>query len=164
MATTGSIIKKSAGLLIAAALLYLIVPAGYKAYQNYNGVCLAEGRVLTDDEKIRMAITSVNLKPLVYVTSTQSYEQYLPYDSTSEFLKNNPNCCHYRWGQTSSLPGTTWQNLIGGINTGYVKVSFTARYKNQQSEAGSTFVLLAAMIDNCGNIHDNWQSIESGEQ
>jgi hypothetical protein len=74
----------------------LVCFMGYRMVLNFIGYCPDKGRVLTEQEKLAPVIEYLALAhpreaspPLVPPKETRFY-----YDSMSEFLRDNPDCCH----------------------------------------------------------------------
>ena len=67
---------------------------------NYSGMCIPEGRWLSDEEKIDIVIKKIIAAKQVYlmygVAGSKDYEM-IPYASVEEFKKENPNCCEVKF-------------------------------------------------------------------
>ena len=153
MVTTGKIIKKSIGLIVLAALLYLSVPAGYKAYQNYNGVCLAEGRVLTDDELIRRVTEAINENRWVNIQDEGVMRPILSYGNVKEFILANPNCCLLNLNSPHELHQPTLQEIFSGLTLNTISLDYVIRYKASDGQIKYTEIKQDAYVTNCGDLY-----------
>src|SRR4051812_9836279 len=83
-------------ILLALLLVFVVTPASL----NYSGFCMVQGRWLSDEEKIKLAVQAVNNRGpnRSYFKDKDAdkygnndafkYNKYLDYD---DFLKRNPN-------------------------------------------------------------------------
>jgi hypothetical protein len=78
--------------VLTAAALLLIAPA----VLNYSGMCIPEGRWLSDEERIDIAIKQIIAPKEVFlmrgVAGPREYE-VVPYGSVKDFRQKNPDCC-----------------------------------------------------------------------
>ena len=83
-----------------AAVLAYVAYLGYLARLNYTGYCHAEGKYLTDGEKIRMAVADELKRYPPAISSAYVGGKKLPiaanpihYQDVNDFLRLNPACC-----------------------------------------------------------------------
>lgn len=138
--------------VIATGVLLLFAPA---AYQNYQGVCRAEGRVLTDEELIHRFIdaelNNSSTPALMAVTfpDGRTRDVYRIFDrSYEEFMKYNPDCCKI-YQDPPNVP-------IGEQLTGRARKSFFIRgfirYREADGTEGSFMTDYGepVVLTNCG--------------
>lgn len=152
-------------LVLGVLLTYFVGTAAYHAKLNYDGYCIPEHRILSDDEMIRIALKDVNRERPKYVYSYSTgkkervQEDYIPYASIDELLEKNPNCCSFglRSHLTSEgrLPPPTFFARINGLHRGYVRYKFEAHYVNAETgEEYSKEYNGSYKIKNCGKIYN----------
>lgn len=141
--------------VIVTGLVLLLTPV---AYQNYRGVCRAEGRVLTDDELIRRVVASINSKPTVIVRlSDVNYQKfpYVPYASVDDFLKENPQCCNV---SPINIPIPLDWRFRGMAYKSVDVTQYLARYVQENGYITSAVIKSiesgdgAYLVENCGTI------------
>lgn len=113
---------------------------------NYSGFCFKEMRYLSDDEKIRKAISANHTikgnqpywRPISYLYNSNKVDKYrkiIPYDDVDAFLRENPNCC-YVIRKDLKLPYISfaedpapsfWGQITGHCNFG-VRMTYTEKY------------------------------------
>jgi hypothetical protein len=133
--------------VIVTGLILFLTPA---AYQNYRGVCRVEGRVLTDEEKIRRVVEQVNADKDVYYDDIYERRSYfvtpIPYPSVDGFLASNPDCCKL-------LPRKKVRGLLDvltGDNANEVIVRYQVRFHNNEGNLTGGQATDSTVIDNCG--------------
>lgn len=118
-------------LLIFASSLW------FKAGMNYAGYCFAEGRVLSDEEKIRAVIKHVLQKyppavistPVGHGWTVSAPLQPIHYKDVDEFLATNPGCCELT--QTRSPEegvGFTFMERLKGTASSFARIDYQVRY------------------------------------
>lgn len=145
---------------------------GYLAQLNYTGYCHAEGKYLTDDEKIRGAVADVlkTYPRAVYLAGTREEElrigrpppKTIPYQDVDDFLRLNPACCSVTFVRRNS-EGATPEFLarIVGAPSGFVNVNYVVRYWNTNNQAQSKEVKTSVPISNCGKPVHWWNPLHS---
>lgn len=118
-------------MLLVALGAILLLPA-----LTYSGLCLSEMRYLSDDEKIRVAVSRVievldaRNRALANAGSEKDAMNQGPlaYHSVDKFLELNPNCCAVNdFGPEGIGPPTFLQRLLGIYST-VVEVHFRDSY------------------------------------
>lgn len=146
-------------------MLILLVgaPLGV-ATLNYAGFCLREGRFLTDEEKVQIAVAFVMADYPPVLARTRTTEQGgvwrnvveyarpqapIYYLDAGEFSRVNQDCC-----ALAAEPGVTqaplfWSRVLGRLSD-FVRVSYRVRYLEPSgAEAGQDVVQWVA-VTNCG--------------
>ena len=139
-------------LLNGLASLSLIPPL-HRAYQNYNGVCLKEGRVLTDEEKIARAVEKINKEVSLNVYDNQSghhYFEVIPYSSPAEFMKRNPDCCALNPKMPLEVGSPDFLDKIFGVSSDALYIIYQANYLDEAGVATTSRVEKAVELTNCG--------------
>lgn len=152
---------------VLGALIVLVALAGYLGYLarlTYSGYCHAQGKYLTDNEKIRVAVADVltNYPPSVILRKHHpdaAIEGYLPpenpifYRDVDDFLRLNPDCCNishislYKGGE-STVP-RFFERATGGVSS-FFKVSYTVRYLDSSRTEKSNDATEYYALSNCG--------------
>ncbi len=151
--------RKSCLLLVPVLLFALVLPTLLRITANMAGACVTEGRFLSDQELIRLAAMSANLRQIVFIPAEHKYQEYVPYASVDELVEKNPNCCELGGAGSGEVPGASRFDLLRGINSNFVSVRFFAQYKDDNAAIHKILVHWGAMIGNCGEVVDNWQDI-----
>lgn len=155
------------GLLIACGA-YL----GNLIRLNYLGYCLEAGRYLTDEEKIRMAVTDVlkRYPPAVYpaLVGTEKLRIGRPpvspihYLDVDDFLRLNPTCCSvsfmYRGSESIELR-FLWR--VAGAPSSFVNINYLVRYLNENNDPQSEKAKTIVPISNCGKPVHWWDPLHS---
>lgn len=88
-------IKKTAFWLFMALFYWKSIDIAtdweHKSTLKKIGYCEAQGRILSDDEKIRAAINKMEMGDKIRVGN--KYFPKVPYDDADEILQKNPGCC-----------------------------------------------------------------------
>jgi hypothetical protein len=121
----------------AALMIVFFVLAGAL---NYSGFCFKEMRYLSDEEKIRKAISAnYTIKgndsywyswesPRSASDRVEIYRKIIPYDDVDAFLRENPNCCTVIYKGFADDPAPSfWQRVTGHFNYG-VRMKYTEKY------------------------------------
>lgn len=130
---------------------------------NYNGYCHAEGRYLSDEERINSAVQYVldRYPPTISkqievndngVVQKRDYwyapEKPVMYKDINDFMLINPECCRIGMSAGESGPANVLDRLTGYVSS-YVIVRYKVRYleeKNEKYAMDGT----AVAIKNCG--------------
>jgi hypothetical protein len=137
----------------------LVCFMGYRMVLNFIGYCPDKGRVLTEQEKLAPVIEYLALAhpreaspPLVPPKETRFY-----YDSMSEFLRDNPDCCHvvkaFYTVDTGWFRLGLWDRLCGSASY-LVSVKFYRRYRNEKGEVRKELAQGGYPMTSCGKIVD----------
>ena len=134
------------------------------AGMNYTGYCHAEGRYLSDEERINLAITNIlqTYPPVltenaVGVIHAKRPDNPIYYADIAEFKLINRNCCNITMktndGEGYQVP--MYSRIMGSIS-GLVHVKYIIRYKDKQGVELSKNHETYPAITNCGAI---WSGI-----
>ena len=157
-----------------AAVLGYGVYLGYLGWLTTNGYCHAQGKYLTDDEKIRVALVDLLSKyppavvlgkhhPDAKVLGYLSPQNPIHYRDVDDFLSLNPDCCIV--GSTSGEPRVTNPEDIGPANlietlmgtaTRAIEVTYLVRFKDANDVAQSIRTTGWLHISNCGTPAKPW--------
>ena len=102
---------------VAAALLLALVMGGL----SYRGACFTKGRVLMDQEKIRLATAAVLSRQRSFIAD-QSAKKFRTYQAdldaeVDEFIRSNPSCCRIGPEGGDGYPEPTfWRHLTGQMS------------------------------------------------
>lgn len=158
-------------ILMMVLLMALLISCIYIGRMNYAGYCFSEGKYLTDEEKVRVAVADV-LKlypPPVIRTPVEpdvwklSYpERPIYYRDVDEFLALNPSCCAisqvrnehegYRLGLLEKSSGKV---------TRFVDMNYAVRYFDAENKMQSIAVKGYLSISNCGKPVRWWEPLQS---
>jgi hypothetical protein len=131
---------------------------------NYRGYCHAEGRYLSDREKIEVGVKF--LLDAVYPPSIPIYEirngeriyinneiptNPIAYANPEEFFAMNPDCCSFSLRSSQNEDVTTIDRLTGRLS-GFASVAFLVRYRTAAGEEMSEPMRADPGISNCGQI------------
>ena len=131
---------------------------------NYSGYCHAEGRYLSDDEKIRSAVQYVlNRYPPTISKKIEKtidgkvhvYDHwYMPenpikYKNVDEFLVLNPGCCELSMTMAEGLT-PLWIDRVSGIVSTYVLVLYKVRYLGPDNIEKHADGGMGVAIQDCG--------------
>ena len=135
-----------------------VVRNGRESVLQYHGICLETGRVLSDEEKIALAIQATSKRRIVvYVQEgvRKGFEQ-APYSSVDVFLEKNPDCCKIEMREFikfqkyhSLLPAR-----MNGQYAGHITIKYQAQYIDEKGEIHTTPYGFTTAISNCGKILD----------
>lgn len=137
---------------------------------NYSGFCFKKMRYLSDDEKIRMAISYINRATYFYNIEgayysngrPNRYQKTVPSESIDLFLQQNPNCCTLipkNGGYYDDPAPTFWMRVFGKFNYG-VRVKYVKRYiegpldEKGKEGKGQVFEKLSETFVSAGNCGD----------
>ncbi|HSC74692.1 MAG TPA: hypothetical protein VLB90_00460 [Pseudomonadales bacterium] len=134
------------------------------AGMNYTGYCHAEGRYLSDEEKIDLAIRDIlqTYPPVltenaVGVIHSKRPENPVYYTDITEFKSSNNNCCNItQVGPEGKNDRASLYSRITGRISGFVHVKYLVRYKDEQGTGLSKSIDTYPAITNCGAI---WSGI-----
>lgn len=132
---------------------------------NYSGMCVIEGRWLSDEERIQLVIHAVSSKDpnFNYLSEKQQDEftrdKTLRYSNSDEFLKRNPECCK-ALGPNEGRPiwPSSFEARITGSRAAVVEVKYLARLKNRNGEIVTINQVEYPFISNCGHVFTNFPS------
>jgi hypothetical protein len=135
-------------------LMLFLLPASL----NYSGMCLAEGRWLSNDEKIRKVVEVINSPGRVFIedknNNTQPY-QLIPYKSVDDFLEKNPDCCEVGMSLRGDYFPPTFVDRITGVYGDKLRINYTIHFFNPPQKAQSQQQNFIAIIGNCGDLYED---------
>jgi hypothetical protein len=134
------------------------------AGMNYTGYCHAEGRYLSDEERINLAITNIlqTYPPVltenaVGVIHAKRPDNPIYYADIAEFKSANNNCCNItQVGPEGKNDRVSLYSRITGSISGLVHVKYLVRYKDEHGNYLSKTHETYPAITNCGAI---WSGI-----
>lgn len=138
------------GLLV---LLLLLVMLGSL---NYSGMCIPEGRWLSDKEKIRRVVNNliINGRDVVPVETKDGAKYYkqIKYENEKDFFLANPDCC--RSGLT--LMGDYFPpqliDRITGVYGDKVELNYNLIYIDDSGHERSQHQTSQIITSNCANL------------
>ena len=157
--------------LIYIALGLVVAYGGYLCYLAWltnNGYCHAEGKYLTDEEKVRVAVADVlrNYPPSVILRKHHPdaiVKGFLPpespiyYRDVNEFLYMNPDCCKVRPTETYTEGSTvTLLEKLTGTATSVIETNYLVRYRGEDGLERSIKTTPSLHITNCGTPGKPW--------
>jgi hypothetical protein len=140
------------------------------AGMNYTGYCHAEGRYLSDEEKINSAIRfalygyppSISKEIEVNVNGTTQKHEYwyvpenpIKYKDIDDFMAINPGCCKLSM-RTGEGDAPSFLDRITGYVSTYVIVKFKVRYFDEQHLEKFANSGVAVAVKNCG---ESWSGL-----
>jgi hypothetical protein len=150
-------VRRRIGCVAAACLLGAVLCLLAVAGLNHSGFCWRQGRYLSNDERILLAVQEViRLYPPTIPRVVNGgaeiefrrVESAIPYASVNDFLTSNPNCCDIRSTGLQGFPRGFW-NSVAGRNAGYVHVRYLVRSRRDGDET-RVHHEMAVAISNCG--------------
>jgi hypothetical protein len=103
---------------------------------NYSGMCMSEGRWLSDEERIKLEIERIVGRKKEYISelhknndgySYGGHHDVIPYKSVEEFKKINPDCCSIRKKPTQSF-AEFFGRMLGADSGKMVVVNYLQRF------------------------------------
>lgn len=153
-------------------LMAMILISGiYIGRMNYTGYCFAEGKYLTDKEKVRVAVADVMklYPPPVIRTSVGPStwnvdvpEKPIYYRDVDEFLALNPSCCAISYVRKElESTGPRFSDKATGAMSSFVDMNYIVRYFDVDNVVQSTAVKGFLPISNCGKPVRWWDPLQS---
>lgn len=136
---------------VFAILLLIGTPAGL----NYSGFCMSQGRWLSDEEKIRLAIKSLIQQDTVLIeTPEKGTQQFkaVKYTEVDQFLNKNPNCCKTEIRVGDDFVPRNYFTAIAGKHADNIRIEYIANYLDQDNKIQSQKVKIVPLISNCGKV------------
>jgi hypothetical protein len=129
---------------------------------NFSGMCLAQGRWLSTEERIRLFTSNFLGRADLNYLLEQSFSKHdefakyerVPYKDSDDFLTANPNCCE-ALGSYSDGPiwRATFLDRVFGLRADVLRIRYTARFRD---ESGKIIELKDyteyPVVTNCGTI------------
>lgn len=140
---------------------------GYLGWLTNNGYCHAQGKYLTDEEKIRVALKDELKKypPSVIRTPndpTKGGNLTVPsnpiyYRDVDEFLSLNPDCCKVSPTEAFTEGSTvTLLEKLTGTATSVIETNYLVRYRGEDGLEHSIKTTPSLHITNCGTPGKPW--------
>ncbi len=129
---------------------------------NYSGYCHNEGRYLSDQEKIDLAVLHIvsSYPPVidVYDKSSESDvfvgrispENPIKYSCVEEFYDENKNCCEISETGKNGVETPLTYKLLGSLDK-YVRVEYKVKYKDLSGNMIEVVDTSFVAISNCGH-------------
>lgn len=147
-------------LLLGVMMMYFAGTGIYDAKLNYDGYCIPEGRILSDEEMVKIAVDAMNRKNSVRIHFKNygvSLESYVPYTSVEDFLKRTPDCCSFgltsRMTKNGTMPPPKLLSRVLGIHRGYVHIESVVNYRDGHGSIKSGNTAMIYSMQNCGIIN-----------
>lgn len=167
--TLVALIRRLALGFISSILIALISYGAYWGYQanlTYNGYCRTENKYLTDDEKIKAAVSTI-LKiypPAVIRTQDGPHDWTLSapkhpiyYRDLNEFFSVNSDCCEITKTRNSEEGIPTFMERLTGTVSAYMRINYEVRYVDSDGIQKSIPSSNHIPISNCGKPARKWQ-------
>jgi hypothetical protein len=148
--------------MVLLMLIYLLAIA----VLNHKGFCAPSYRILSDDEKIRIAIKDRLLEypPAVikeayydngfYLIAKKVPDRPVHYKNVDEFLRLNPDCCSLSKAVIDDgleLQAIDFSDRIKGNVSHFMRLRYRVNYLNEKNEAENVTYSEIITISNCGN-------------
>lgn len=160
------------------ALLWLVLGSavGYGVYiarLSYSGYCFAEGRYLSDAEKVRVAVADVLKKYPPSVELRKHHPDakivgYLPpekpifYRDVDEFLALNPGCCAITLRRKElEDSGARFEDKLTGTVSSFVGMDYWVLYWDDDNKEQAIKTEGYLPLSNCGKPVRWWTGLES---
>jgi hypothetical protein len=154
-------------LRLLALVALLAIPMGLAIWwwpvRTYYGYCHPMGRYVTDAEKVDELVSAVlaTYPPPIPVYRTENGHKRVvdvqrprdpvPYASTEEFLRLNPNCC-FITDRTRKGPNATFLSRVTGSISAIVVADYLVRYRGEDGSIVAVPYGRANAVDNCGRL------------
>lgn len=155
--------------LILAGGLWFSALTIYRAYLNYGGYCLQNGRKISDNEKIRSAVDFLlnsrypkneeRLKALLRSSDGKSGSDLdsagtpIAYRDALDFIAVNRDCCQVLLQPRGiDFPPATFLDRITGQKSSFVEIQYFLRYVDNSGIAREEKRNLTVAIKNCGHV------------
>jgi hypothetical protein len=147
--------------VLTGALVLFSIPV-IAGTLDFSGMCLAQGRWLSKDERIRLFTSNfrghADLNYLLEQSSSMhdEFAQYepVPYKDSQDFLSSNPDCCE-AIGSYSDGPiwRATFLDRIFGLRADVLRIRYTARFLDRGGKLHELKDYTEyPVITNCGTI------------
>lgn len=159
----GRVSPALAALGLAALILLFGAPLGVGTL-NYAGFCLKDGRILSDEEKVQIAVSYVmaGYPPVLAQTRATDRDgvwrnvvEYarpkdpIYYLDAGEFSRVNRNCCAVAARPGRAQAPLFWSRVLGRLSD-FVRVSYRVRYLEPSGAEGGQDHEQWVAISNCG--------------
>ncbi len=135
-------------------LVLILLLGGIPASLNYSGFCIAEGRYLSDEEKIEKVINSNLIPYSEYIFDVNNLKKSNPierYKNVQEFLEKNPNCCFMDIKQAADAGPPSFWSRIFNTYTNVIVANYHEWFIDKNSNPNPKPKQRLFFIDNCGN-------------
>jgi hypothetical protein len=138
------------------------------------GVCISEGRILSDDEKIESAFSDIyrsvtsreSIAVHINTREDKSFPQYNPYSDAKDYMSHHPHCCEivrrnysttYQSKDSSSVSGDDFKYVpssfwewVYGFNRYLVRAAYHTFYIDNNNNIRETVRAEFGAVNNCG--------------
>ena len=122
---------------------------------NYFGFCFRSAHILSDEEKIEIAVKYI-LHAQTAINRDSFLGELIPYRDREEFFSLNPGCCvvatFYRTSGGEGIETSCWGRLTG-FNSSTVGIKYLARYRDKNGLMKTVVANVAPGISNCGKLN-----------
>nr|WP_315486112.1 hypothetical protein [uncultured Undibacterium sp.] len=158
-------------ILFVAVISIAVIYIGHK---NYNGYCFAEGKYLTDAEKVRVAVADElshyppeNISIYSEEWKRRQWANQLPgepirYRDVDDFLTQNPDCCDI----TLTRKEIEWSDIpfadrATGAVSSFMGLKYWIRSRDSDGKIHEIKNLNYTALSNCGKPIRWWTGFES---
>ena len=138
-------------LLLGLPLVILLFMGGL----NYSGMCIAEDRWLSDEERIEKEIRHIITSKQVYVPygiNGSKYYDKVDIHTVDKFLEQNPKCCKVASGESIDTPPPPFIDRITGHNYRRVIAEYPVKYQYRGKIYQDT-VVTWRFYNDCGSLY-----------
>jgi len=142
--------------LLAILAFCVAAPIGILSF-SYSGLCVTEGRYLSDQEYFDAAISEIIQRPSAQLRTsgpagvTFRSVDVVRYESAATFRRDNPHCCEivpHNVGDQG--PYVSFSERILGKAAAIVSVSYALDYVDQSGDRKSVMNAERYAVTNCG--------------
>jgi hypothetical protein len=145
--------RKLWGLAILALVGAIAWQPILTAYLNLSGVCIAEGRKLSDEEIIANVIHEINSMRWINVDEEPEPRPIVPYPNLDSFIALNPDCCQLALEGPHELPPPKlWQQLKGLVSR-IITLDYNLTYTPTIGEDQRKRIRQVFFVTNCGELY-----------
>ena len=149
------LVSRVAAIAVVVAVAFGVGIVACRSAWNYAGYCRDQGRLLTKDERIAIAIDYVlqtyppSIRLPLGSRNLARPEKPIAYFSEANFRAENPNCCE----EVSQLPEGEAPGLFAktmGRFATFVRVKFRVKYRTESGAEEAQLAESYVAITNCG--------------
>lgn len=119
---------------------------------NYSGMCIPQGRWLSNEDRIRVLFERFNKQTITVIEGEEV--RRIPYKSFDEFKLLNPDCCNQN-GKPYDLPKPRILNRITGVNSGSpLRIRYKIKYFDNKGISRDVENVVEVFTSNCGKIYN----------
>lgn len=145
--------------IIFTLAVFLFTPAAL----NYSGFCMAEGRWLSDEERIRIGLPDSKLllggQGNVSITDNGKQSgkwmgsemvEIIPYANIEDFIQRNQNCCEVDRNLSGDFPPVSWIDVVLGRFATKIRKTYTVHYIDKTQTHRTQEIKSEFIQTNCG--------------